>query len=211
MFPCLNSAAARQWDLRSDFYPLTSTPVSAFGFDLCLSSWLWHMVSVSAPGFYLGFLWTSGDLLLPGSEGTEPESHAGAAWTHDEEPDNGRVKGQVSTICSSTLLLIAPPPLPPPHSCPPTSTLLLLPAPAAPRRGCAAGREDERHPLLLGALYLLGADCVLLPGASERRRWADCWAGMWAELLYGLLTVLQLIFSACSIKIGFFAFDTNKW
>lgn len=51
------------------------------------------MTSVSASGFDLGFLWTSGDHLLPGSEGTEPESLAGATGTYDEEPDNGRVKG----------------------------------------------------------------------------------------------------------------------
>lgn len=60
------------------------------------------MTSVSALGFDLGFLWTSRDILLPGSEGTEPESLAGAAWTNDEEPDNGRVSGQASTIYHSS-------------------------------------------------------------------------------------------------------------
>lgn len=89
------------------FQLLAPTSVSAPGSDLS------RLTSVSAPGFDLGSLWTSGDFLLPGSEGTEPESPAGAAGTPDEEPDAGRVKGQGSTISSSSLCssLLLPPPL----------------------------------------------------------------------------------------------------
>lgn len=88
------------------------------------------------------------------------------------------------------------------HRYPATFFLLLLPVPAAPGGGSAAGREDERHLLLLCALYLLDTAGVLLPGASARRRWADCWAGNWAELIY------QLSFSVCSFC---FLLDTKKW
>lgn len=86
--------------VRPQTWPLTSTSVSASGSDPCFSYWLWALTSTSvlALGFDLGSLWTSGDLLLPGSEGTEPNSPAGAAGTPNEEPDTGRVKGQVSTI-----------------------------------------------------------------------------------------------------------------
>lgn len=58
---------------------------------------------------------------------------------------------------------------PPTHCCRATSFLLLLPVPVDPGGGSAAGREDERHLLLLCALYLLGTAGVLLPGASARR------------------------------------------
>lgn len=113
---CCKTVRPQNWLLSSNHYPVSA-------FDLCLSSWLWHMTSVSALGFDLGFLWTSGNLLLPGSKGTEPESLDGAAGTHDEEPDNGRISGHVSTICLSTLLFTAPPLLPFP--CPSTTFLLL--------------------------------------------------------------------------------------
>lgn len=102
------------------FQLLAPTSVSAPGSDLS------RLTSVSAPGFDLGSLWTSGDLLLPGSEGTEPESPAGAAGTTDEEPDAGRVKGQGSGLHHFLFLslLLTAPPLPSS-----SSSSLLLPPP----------------------------------------------------------------------------------